>query len=395
MDPNLNPYAPGAGRPPAALVGRTAQLEAWTVTLERIERGLSIQPITIYGLRGVGKTVLLTRLAREASDRQWLVAQLEAGTDKPLRVSLGEALHRPLAARVRPTAGQRLRRALRTALSFKASYDTSGTWSFGLDLDPDDTSPAAATGVLETDLDTLIHDLSEAAAEDSTGFALLIDEAQSLTPEELTAVCAAAHRASQQGWPFVLCLAGLPSLPKVLAEAKSYAERLFAYHQLAALPATAAAQALTLPAAQVDVTWHDDAVDLVVTATAGYPYFLQQYGQDTWNAAEQPALITREDARVGVATGQLALDLGFFRARWERATRSEQTYLRAMATLGEDSVPTGEIAALLGRPATSLTMARSSLIAKGLIYTPAYGRLAFTVPGMGAFITRQPDPDAP
>ena len=159
MDPNLNPYAPGAGRPPAALVGRTAQLDAWQVTLQRVERGLSIQPLTIYGLRGVGKTVLLTRLARDAEARQWLVAQLEAGTDKPLRVSLGEALHRPLAARARPTAGQRLRHALRTALSFKASYDTSGTWSFGLDLDPDDHPSAAATGVLETDLDPATGDV--------------------------------------------------------------------------------------------------------------------------------------------------------------------------------------------------------------------------------------------
>ncbi len=394
MDPHLNPYAPGAGRPPAALVGRTAQLEAWAVTLERVERGLSIQPLAIYGLRGVGKTVLLTRLASQATDRQWLVAQLEAGSNKPLRVTLGEALHRPLSARARPSAGQRLRRALRTALSFKASYDTSGTWSFGLDLDPADGPSAASTGVLETDLDTLIHDLSAAAAEDGVGFALLVDEAQSLTAEELTALCAAAHRASQLTWPFVLCVAGLPSLPKVLAEAKSYAERLFAYHQLEALPAPDAARALTLPANQVDVTWKDDAVDLVVAATAGYPYFLQQYGQDTWNVAEHSDTITREDARVGVAAGQLALDLGFFRARWERATRAEQAYLRAMAALGEDDVPTGEIAAALGRAATSLTMARSSLIAKGLIYTPSYGRLAFTVPGMAAFIARQPDPDA-
>lgn len=153
MDPVRNPYSPGAGRPPAALVGRDSQLEQWGIALDRIESGRSAQPLVLYGLRGVGKTVLLTRFFNLARDRNWIAAQVEAGTGKSLREALGEALHAPLADLVRPSAGKRLLEGFKTALSFKASYDTSGTWNFGLDL-TETAGGGADTGKLETDLRT-------------------------------------------------------------------------------------------------------------------------------------------------------------------------------------------------------------------------------------------------
>lgn len=393
MDPRLNPYSPGAGRPPAALVGRDLERHDWQVAVERAEKGFSVQPFAFYGLRGVGKTVLLTTLAKEAESRRWLVAQIEAATTKTLRQSLGEAFYGPLSDLARASAGRRLLRALKTALSFKASYDSNGTWSFGVDLD-DVAGGGADSGVLETDLDKLIKDLSAAAGEEHTGLALLVDEAQDLSHDELVALCAIAHKASQQNWPFLLCLAGLPSLPRDVAEAKSYAERLFAFYPITALPGLIAGEVLTLPAKQADVTWETAAVEYLVDESRGYPYFLQQYGQDTWNTAAGPDVVTVVDARVGVALGRSALDNGFFRARWDRATRSEQSYLRAMAPDGDDGSSSGEIARRLGRKPASLGPTRASLIAKGLVYAPEHGRIAFTVPGMATFIGRQPDPEA-
>ncbi|TQM63834.1 ATP-binding protein [Humibacillus xanthopallidus] len=393
MEARRNPYSPGAGRPPLALVGRDLELSDWAVALDRVMAGLSVQPVALYGLRGVGKTVLQTAMAKAAESHGWVVAQVEAGAGKTLRVALGEALYGPLSDLARPSSGRRILRALKTALSFKASYDSTGTWSFGVDL-ADSPGGGADSGVLETDLDKLVKDLSDGAGEEGVGVAVLVDEAQDLTMDELVALCAIAHRASQQGWPFLLCLAGLPSLPKDVAEAKSYAERLFAFYPITALPSDIAGEVLTVPAERAGVSWEAAGVALLVDEARGYPYFLQQYGQDTWNSALGADVITVHDARVGAALGRNALDNGFFRARWDRATRSEQAYLRGMAVDGDAVSSSGEVARRLGRKPTSLGPTRAALISKGLLYAPEHGRIAFTVPGMADFITRQPDPDA-
>jgi DNA transposition AAA+ family ATPase len=390
MDPVRNPYSPGAGRPPAALVGRDPQRERWRVSLDRVEAGRTAQPVVLYGLRGVGKTVLLTRFFNIAQDRNWIVAQVEAGAGKSLREALGEALHGPLADLARPSAGKRLLKGLKTALSFKASYDAGGTWNFGLDL-TETAGGGADTGMLETDLNKLVRDLSAAADEEGVGLAILIDEAQDLTADELTAVCSAAHVTAQNGWSALFALAGLPSLPRVLAEAKSYAERLFVFERIEHLTEDVARNALTEAASIEGVSWDNDAVMFVVRETSGYPYFLQQFGQDTWNDAAGPG-ITLADARVGAARGRAALDDGFFRVRWDRATRAEQRYLRAMAVDGDTGSSSSDVAARLGRGVASFGPARASLISKGLIFAPEHGVVAFTVPGMADFIQRQPDP---
>jgi hypothetical protein len=387
MDPVLNPYAPGAGRPPAALVGRTEPLAAWDVGLRRVEAGRDAQSLVLYGLRGVGKTVLLNRFARVARRRSWLVTQVEARAGQTMRAMVGEGFHDNLVDLARPGVGARVLKALRTALSFKASYDSTGRWSFGLDLDGA-PGGGADTGAFESDLGKLLRDLAGAAEEQGVGVAVLVDEAQDLPTEELVGLCAIVHSANQRGDRLVVALAGLPSLPRRLAEAKSYAERLFRFHRVAQLEPPAAAEAVVEPARREGVRWQDAAVDLVVAESGGYPYFLQQFGQETWNAATGP-VVSLPDARVGVAMGRLALDGGFFRARWDRATPAEKEYLRAMAVDGDDGSATGEVAARLGKRITSLGPTRANLISKGLIYSPDHGVVAYTVPAMAAFVRRQ------
>lgn len=390
MDPVRNPYQPGAGLRPAALVGRDDQLRGWDVAMARIEAGRNAQPAVLYGLRGVGKTVLLNTYAKAARERGWIVARLEAATDKPLRVALPEALRDPLADRASvPTRTRRLLRALKTVASLHASVDAGGTWTFGLDLSQ---SPGggADTGALEFDLARSLRDLADLAAEEGLGIAVLIDEAQDLTSDELVALCAIAHLAGQEDWRLLIALAGLPSLPRVLAEAKSYSERLFLFSRISALPERDAGLALTEPARVEAVGWEPGAVEHVLGAASGFPYFLQQFGKDSWDIAAGPDIITLADARVGAALGQAALDTGFYRARWDRATRAEQKYLRAMAEDSNAGSTAAAVAGRLRRPVSSLGPARASLISKGLIYAPEHGRVAFSVPGMAAFISRQP-----
>ncbi|HEX3613934.1 MAG TPA: ATP-binding protein [Sporichthyaceae bacterium] len=388
MDPVRNPYSPGAGLRPPALVGREAAQESFSVALQRLEAGRGAQPLALYGLRGVGKTVLLSSLSSAALRRDWLVAQVEAGAGKPLREVLATALHGPLSDLARPSAGRRVLKALRTATSFRAVLDSAGSWSFGLDLD-EASGGGADTGALETDLAKLVQDLSGATAELGCGLALLIDEAQDLSGDELVALCATAHQVGQQGWPCLFALAGLPSLPRLLAEAKSYAERLFAYHPVEHLPEDVARRALTEPASVEGVAWQSEAVDHVIAHSGGYPYFLQQFGRDTWQAAEGPDRIGLNDARNGVRLGQALLDAGFYRVRWERATPNEQGFLRAVAADGGRSSLTADIATRLGKSRSGIGPARANLIAKGIVYAPEHGSLAYTVPGMAEFIARQ------
>jgi hypothetical protein len=388
MDPVRNPYSPGAGRKPAALVGRDDALGAWETSLQRAQIGRTDQPVVLYGLRGVGKTVLLSEFRRNAAKRDWIVAQVEAGAGKPLRELLGEALYAPLSDLARPGAGKLHLKSLKTALSFKASYDATGTWTFGVDL-AEAAGGGAATGILDTDLRKLVNDLADAAEEEDVGLAILVDEAQDLSSEELTTLCTVAHAAAQDNWRVLFALAGLPSLPRILAEAKSYAER-FRYLRIQQLAPDIAADALTIPAEHEDAQWNAGALKVVVDASGRYPYFLQQFGQETWSVADGP-LIGKHDAELGVARGTNDLDNGFFRVRWDRATRAEQSYLRAMAFDGDEGSSSSEVATRLSRKPTSLGPTRASLISKGLIYAPEHGVVAFTVPGMAAFIDRQVD----
>jgi hypothetical protein len=376
---------------PVALVGRTEQLENWDATLRRSIMGRSTQPPVLYGLRGVGKTVLLVKMADMARKQGWLVAQVEAIAGSALREAIGEALYPELMDLVRPKMGQRLLRALKTALSFKASYDAMGNWSFGVDLSATEGG-GADTGVLETDLRRLLNDLTASRAEDDRGVVLLVDEAQDLTSDELVALTSLAHSANQKNQNLLIAMAGLPSLPRLLSEAKSYSERLFDFQPIYALSTADAEDAIRKSALEEGVLWEQGAVDHVVSQTGGYPYFLQEFGKDTWTlATESP--ITAFDAERGVRVGRAVLDDGFFKIRWERATAAERAYMRAMAQDGDRPSLASDIAKRLGKRTSDLGVRRRNLMEKGLIYFIEHGKVAFTVPLMADFINRLPDTD--
>jgi hypothetical protein len=386
MDRALSPYSPGAGVRPLILSGRDDEIELWRSTVRRAETGRHARGLIVHGLRGVGKTVLLGEMRQEAESRDWVVASLEANSEAgSFREQLTDRLYPAMRNLARPGIGRRLRKALSTFAAFTVKVDNEGSWTFGLDLDP---SPPPS-GNLELDLLTLVTDISEAMKERGTGVAVFIDEMQDLDNETLTALCAVAHQASQRSFPFLMCGAGLPSLPRVLSEAKSYSERLFEYRAIGALGRDDAKHALIDPATEEHVDWEQRAAELVLEASNGYPFFIQELGQSTWEAAAGPLLITHADAREGVSEGRRRLDVGFFLSRWERATRAERAYLTVMSKDGDGPSLTKDVADRLGRAITSLGPTRAGLIAKGLVFAPEHGRIAYTVPGMAEFIRRQ------
>jgi hypothetical protein len=359
----------------------------------RASGGRATQSLVLTGLRGVGKTVLLNDHATRARQGDWIVAQVEARADNagtPFRSMVARSLNQSL-RQVTGSWGLRdkLRAALGTFKSFSIKADPSGSLALGIDVDPN--SGRADTGSLEFDLSELAFDLAASAGERGTGVVVLIDEMQELTDGELVAVCRTVHATGQAGAPFCVVGAGLPSLPGILAEAQSYAERLFSYRRIGPLSTDDASIAVTRPAESQRVIWASDAVAVVIDAADGYPYFLQEFASAAWDYAPGPD-IGADDARLGVRAGRGKLDAGFFASRWIRATPAERDYLRAMADDGDGPSSSGEIARRLGkRSVQQVGPTRANLIHKGLVYAPEHGLVAYTVPGMAGFISRQID----
>ena len=391
MDPRDNPYSPGAGIRPPELAGREQDIETFEILRARARRGRSNQSIVMQGLCGVGKTVLLNELAAAARVDNWIVGKVEADLGSartPFRNQVAQSLNAALrqAQGKSPKAG-RLQAALRTFKSFSLKASPDGSLAVGIELDAQ--LGRGDTGALRADLTDLAIDLGDAALELDTGVALFIDEMQHLTKDELAAVCQACHEAGQQQKPLYVVGAGLPNLPGVLSEARSYSERLFEYRRVDRLSESAALRALVKPAEEQGAIWNDDAAALVLDASKGYPYFLQEFGKASWDEA-QTSLISLTDASVAIDVGKARLDAGFFAARWERATPAERDYLAAMAADDDGPSSSGVIARRLNKEQSQLGPARSKLISKGLVYAPEHGLIAYTVPGMAEFVRRQP-----
>ncbi|WPF67230.1 hypothetical protein OLX12_01090 [Corynebacterium sp. 22KM0430] len=344
-------------------------------------------------MRGVGKTVLLTQMGKIAQNKEWVVCQLEAERGKDLRHMIGDGLYEPLyeiSQDAGPNPAKKFLRALKTMLSFKASYDTSETWNFGLDLSGA-TGGAANSGSLALDTKNIIRDVAAAMQEKGKGMALLIDEAQDLNEEELATLSVCAQMAASERIPFLLGLAGLPTLRKKICDAKSYAER-FSFKNIERLTEEEAREAFQQPAEKVDVEWSPEALSLALHHSGQYPYFIQQFGKESWDAERNSQnTISHTAAEEGIRKGQEELDKGFFLARWDRCTPKEREYLRAMCPEGTEGIRSSMVAQKMARDLNSVAPLRANLVNKGMIFSPDHGIVSFTVPGMAAFINRQPE----
>lgn len=387
MDPIRNPYSPGAGSPPPALVGRDPILEQARILLGRVKAKRPEKSLMLTGLRGVGKTVLLNEIERQAKADGYHTIVIEAHEDKPLGPLLAPYLRNLLFELDRIVgAGDKVKRGLRVLRSFlgvlKVTYQDV---TIGLDVDPEQGS--ADSGDLQIDLPNLFIAVAEAAEERTSAVAVLIDEIQYFGHKELGALIMAMHRVQQRQLPLVLLGAGLPILPGLAGEAKSYAERLFGFPDVGALSKEDSAKALREPAQSVGVGIDEDALWEIFRLTKGYPYFLQEWGYQSWNlATESP--ITLKIVQEATAKVIPRLDQNFFRVRFDRLTPSEKKLLRAMAELGPGAHRTGDIANTLGVKVTSLGPVRAKLIKKGMVYSPAHGDMGFTVPLFNEFMIR-------
>jgi hypothetical protein len=387
MDPRINPYAPGAGTIPPELAGRDDIIEKASIALDRCRSGLASRGLCLVGLRGVGKTVLLTRISQEAEAKGFAVVFVETPEKRSLPALLIPSLRTALIKLDAIAATKELgKRAMRVLGGFvgamKVKYNDV---EFGLDLGKEDG--IADSGDLEHDLMSLFVEIGKVVKAKNTALVLCIDEIQYIEEEQFAALIMALHKCAQNQLPVILLGAGLPQLVGQAGRAKSYAERLFEYPTIGPLKAEAAIAALEIPATKHDVRFEKDALNEILLQTKCYPYFLQEWGKHSWQCAKQSP-VTLEDVKRATTLAILELDASFFRVRFDRLTPSEKRYLRAMAELVDDSRRSGDIAAILNKDVHTVAPTRAQLINKGMIYSPAHGDNSFTVPLFDGYMKR-------
>lgn len=387
MDPIRNPFAPGAGTPPPELAGRDELREALHVALERAKIGRPAKSAMLVGLRGVGKTVLLDRVRQDAEEAGIHTVRIEAPEGRSLPALLAPQLRQALLRLSQVEAAKQYAiRGLRALAGFASKLKvTFGDIEVGLDYEPE--PGLADNGDLEHDLQALFEQVGLAAKSAGTALAIFIDELQYVEEPQLAALITAMHRTEQRQLPVVLVGAGLPQLRGQMGNAKSYAERLFDFPEIGPLPPAAARLAIERPLAKEGVDVEAEALEQILRVTKGYAYFLQQWGSHTWRAASESP-ITKADVDTASLTAIAALDESFFRVRFDRLTPKEKKYLRAMAELGAGPHRSGDIAACFKARVSSLAPTRSSLIVKGMVWSPNHGDTAFTVPMFDEFMKR-------
>ena len=387
MDPVRNPYSPGAGSPPPELAGRDKVRERVRVAIARIHIGNPAKSLLMVGLRGVGKTVLLDKMRQDAEALGMQTIRVEAPEEKSLPAMLAPQLRLALLALSRIEQAKTMaNRGLRALAGFvKALKVKFGDIEVGLDLEPE--PGLADNGDLETDLAALLEQVGSTAKQANTVLVIFIDELQYVAAKQFAALITALHRCSQASLPITVVGAGLPQLRGLAGKAKSYAERLFDYPMIGPLSDHDAALAIIKPAREQNVDFTEEAVAAIIAKTRGYPYFLQEWGKHSWDIANKSP-ITEADVLSASTQAIAALDESFFRVRFDRLTPSEKNYLRAMAELGEGPHRSGDIADLMDRLSSSLGPVRSSLIAKGMVWSPTFGDTAFTVPLFDEFMKR-------
>lgn len=393
MDPVRNPFAPGAGTRPPELAGRDAVIGAASVAIQRALHGRPARSQIMLGLRGVGKTVLLNRIEEVAEAEGHITSFVEAREG----VALAEMLVPGLITTIRRLSaiqsalelGHRAMRALRSFVGvFRPRIEVKqGDMSVAASISVDPEPGVADSGMLDADLTDLFLRLGAAAKAAGKGWTLLIDEMQYLTEADLSALILALHRANQRGLPILFFGAGLPQVAALSGDAKSYAERLFEYPAIGALDPQSARDAIRQPIEDEGEAIEPDALDAILHDTLAYPYLLQEWGYQVWNHATASP-IRAADVAIARVEALRRLDEGFFKVRFDRLTPKEREYVIAMARLGAGPYRSADVADLLGETPQALGPRRAKIIAKGMIYSPGHGDIAFTVPLFEDYLAR-------
>ncbi|PTQ85927.1 Cdc6-like AAA superfamily ATPase [Trichococcus patagoniensis] len=386
----LNPYTPGAGVPPKYLAGRDATIREAEDALFYIKNGDFSRSVVYYGLRGVGKTVLLNKIEEMADEEDIRYEHLEISERSSFKNNI--SLHilkliQQLSAKAK-TKGY-LSKALSVLKAFSIKYSPEGEISLSIDSEIDSAVGISDTGNFENDLTELLVSLGTLAQKQGTGVALFIDEIQYMKDDEFEALIAAIHRVNQKALPLIIFAAGLPKIAKIAGDVKSYAERLFKFVSIGSLEQSAARLALEEPAKKWGVSYSEVALEKILQITECYPYFLQEYGNQVWaKVSVDKRIIDATMVDEVYSDFEKSLDESFFKVRHDRATSRELDFMIAMVKCGTLPCSTKAIAEQMQCPVSAISPLRAQLIHKGFIYSANRGEVDFTVPQFDKYLKR-------
>ena len=390
MTLRINPYTPGAGMVPRYLAGREQLLEEAKDVLAYVANGYATRSVVYYGLRGVGKTVLLSEIENIAQENQIYYEHIEALENGSFMSSISLYVSKLLRKMsVVEKAKQYVELAKSVTTAFQLFYSKEGDASIGVNPEMLKARGIADTGDKQNDLMELFVHLGKVGQKIGSGAVIFIDEVQYLKDDEFEALMAAIHRCNQLGLPLVIFAAGLPKIAKIAGDIKSYAERLFKFVPVDKLEEEDAKLALTKPAAKLGVVYEENALTEILRHTECYPYFLQEYGQQAWNFVDkQTKSITLNSVNDAYAPFISALDESFFKVRHDRASEKELEFMRAMVKCGVLPCPTSQVAKIMGGSYNRVAPIRAQLIHKGFIYATNRGEISFTVPQFEQYLKR-------
>lgn len=380
-----NPYRPGAGMSPAYLAGRDNTINEAQNILQAINYGYSARSVVYYGLRGVGKTVLLNYIENLADEMDLPSEYMEiAERDRSFQYQMALHIYKLIN---RLSLLKNIESHIKKALSILKAF----TIKYGCDDISIEVNPAngiSDTGNLANDMTELFLALGVIAQKQNKGVVLFIDEIQYIKDDEFEALMEAIHRTNQKNYPIVIFSAGLPKIAKIAGDVKSYAERLFDFIEIDSLNNEEAKLALIEPAKRFQINYTDEAVNKIIEITQGYPYFLQEYGKWVWECKKEESIIDIKIVNKAYDKFEQSLDKAFFKVRHDRATAREIEFMTAMVACEKLPCSTKEIANIMGESIQAISPLRAQLIYKGFIYAAKRGEVDFTVPQFDKYLKR-------
>lgn len=372
----INPYTPMT----EYLAGRDEVIQEGKDSIYSLMHGYPRQPIIYYGLRGVGKTVLLTALREYAIQEGVLTFHFEIQEKVSLINDIILSANQTLSKISKVEKIKNIFEAAKNSLqSFTLTY-TTGENSISVEM-----NKKLSEMMFQSNLVELLLNLGRIAKESKNTIIYFIDEIQYAKQNELEALITAQHRINQERLPITIIAAGLPKILVNMTESKTYAERMFAFVEISSLEYKDAKNAIVNPGKPFDITYTEKALKEIYKITEGYPYFIQQFCHLISKKYKEIDLnIVNEMKSVFFKE----LDKSFFKVRFDKCTPKEKEFMFAMVSCGELPCTVANVAHIMNKELKSISPIRARLINKGLIYATRHGEIDFTVPKFDEFLKK-------
>ncbi|HWN73867.1 MAG TPA: ATP-binding protein, partial [Solirubrobacterales bacterium] len=364
-----------------------------------------LENLVLTGLRGVGKTVLLETFKPRALQAGWLWASADLSESASISENaLAQRILADLALVASSATVANPSQERSVGFTAKAAAEEIPL-SHEILVEVYNQTPGLTADKIKATLEFAWEHLKE---QEQNKVIFAYDEAQNLADHAskeqfpLSVLLDVFQSIQRKGIPFMLVLAGLPTLFPKLVDARTYAERMFRVVTLTKLNSDESREAILRPieVAECPVRLTPESVEIIVDESAGYPYFIQFICREVYDVfVRQHA--DDEQKSVPIEAIQRKLDADFFAGRWAKITDRQRELLWAVAHLDKADEEftiqelTEQSRRLLSKPfsPSHANQMLASLTERGMIYKNRLGRYSFAVPLLGRFILRTYEPD--